>query len=129
MPRRIDLGPHLQHPPALNQDIYFFSVFSRDNSAILNQSSHLCSRLFQRDSSQKKVFALIGRSASRIGAHHFASAQWDQALCDAFLPAFSRDTFVDALHRNAVLDRTNKRTKIAAHTVMLVYARNPFKRS
>ena len=55
-------------------------------------------------------------------------SRWNQTLGATFFPAFERKTIVDTLHRDAVLNRANERTKIAANTMVFIHARDTFKR-
>ena len=46
------------------------------------------------------------------------------ALGGSLFPAFEGQTVVDALHRDAVLNRANQRAEIAAHTMVLIDSRD-----
>src|SRR5271168_4940348 len=63
-------------------------------------------------------------AVSCVCAHYLARSRWNEALDGALLPGFGWQAIVDALHGDAVFDRTDERAKIAADTVMFIHARN-----
>src|SRR6202167_5706164 len=44
---------------------------------------------------------------------------------DQIFPSLARQVIFHALHRNAILDWADQRTEIAAHTFLLIHARDP----
>src|SRR5258705_8826709 len=75
-----------------------------------------------------RSIAIHDAEASGIRTHHLFGSRWNQPLSCALFPAFERQSIVDALHRDAVLHRTNQRTEIAADTMMFIDARDACKR-
>src|SRR5277367_3860920 len=67
----------------------------------------------------KLIARVSSQNASGIRTHYLLRSGWHQSLGGTLLPAFERQAIIDALHRDAILNRANQRAEIAAYTMVL----------